>query len=350
MYERLKRDIKRIAVHSGSLIVGDAVMLNPLVRSLRDSFPGTTIDYIGNVKPFVMEFAKRVLPFDHFIEMELKGGAFSIVRDLAGMVFKIRKMEYDLIVDNQWVAIRTIILKLSRKRWLLSQSMGGMMSDLPVPSKQARPRHIIDRSISPLKLLGLPNVYSNPEIQIEETERKAVEDILKSKGISKENRIAGISPYSNHEIKNWPANHFSSLIEKLSESRYGNIVVFLSRAQLEKAKADFKSLKVPIIYSIELLPESENINKALPLVERMNLFISNDSGLSHAASALGVPTIAIFGPTSPERFGPRGKRVQVMSSPASCAPCDIYKPCRHKKDCLDKISPSEVFDAAMKFE
>jgi len=348
IYEQLKNDVHRIAVHSGNLIVGDTVMLNPLVRSLKDSFPDVPIDYIGYVQLFVANFVRRVLPVNDFIKLELKKNIISAAAEFFPAILELRRREYDLIIDNQFIAINTLILKLSRKRWLLSQCGGGFLSDLQVPAKANLPKHIIDRSIAPLRHIGLPYVYDKPLIKIENSERTLIDRVLEINGFSPNLSVIGVAPYSGHEIKNWQIANFIELLKILSDRGFGKYIIFTSANQLERAKSDFRTSNLDIGFSIELLPESQDINNVLPLLARMNLFIANDSGLAHVSSALGVPTIAIFGPTSPLKFAPRGEKVKIIYLSSSCSPCDIYKPCVYNKQCFHEITPEIVFIESIK--
>ena len=347
IYEQLKNDVRRIAVHSGNLIVGDTVMLNPLVRSLRDSFPDVPIDYIGYVQPFVVNFVRRVLPVNDFVKLELKKNLISAAAEFFPAIRKLRRREYDLIIDNQFIAINTLILKLSRKRWLLSQCGGGFLSDLQVPAKTDLPKHIIDRSIAPLRHIGLPYVYDKPLIKIENSERTLIDRVLEINGFSPNLSVIGVAPYSGHEIKNWQVANFIELLKILSDRGFGKFIIFTSANQLERAKSDFRTANPDIGFSTELIPESEDIDKVVPLLARMNLFIANDSGLAHVSSALGVPTIAIFGPTSPDKFAPRGEKVKIIHSSSLCSPCDIYKPCRNNRQCFNGINPDFVYKESL---
>ncbi len=79
------------------------------------------------------------------------------------------------------------------------------------------------------------------------------------------------------------------------------------------------------------------------LVEIMRgarLAISNDSGPMHIAAAVGVPVVAIFGPTSPQRTGPYGNSHLIVRSGAACSPC-FKKKCGDLK-CMNDVRPEEV--------
>jgi ADP-heptose:LPS heptosyltransferase len=73
------------------------------------------------------------------------------------------------------------------------------------------------------------------------------------------------------------------------------------------------------------------------------LFIGNDSGISHMASALGIPTIAIFGPSDPIVWSPRGEKVWVIRKGIPCSPCNQERILQCTEiECLRGIGVEEV--------
>jgi heptosyltransferase I len=79
---------------------------------------------------------------------------------------------------------------------------------------------------------------------------------------------------------------------------------------------------------------------------QMNLVVVNDSGPLHMAVALGIPVVALFGPTDPRRTGPYGEGHRVITSEMACRPC-FAKVCQSPKiECMNRISPSIVITAA----
>ena len=80
------------------------------------------------------------------------------------------------------------------------------------------------------------------------------------------------------------------------------------------------------------------------VLSRMELFIGHDSGVTHLSALLGVPTVALFGPTNPERWAPRGSHVMIVhGDPCRCLSWDDVSHCA-EKPCL-KISPEAILAA-----
>ena len=85
------------------------------------------------------------------------------------------------------------------------------------------------------------------------------------------------------------------------------------------------------------------LGEAMGVIKECRLFVSNDSGLMHVASALGVPTVAIFGSTDPIATGPRGAGTRIVTHEVSCAPC-LRRECPTDYRCLLSIEPEEVWE------
>jgi heptosyltransferase-2 len=76
-----------------------------------------------------------------------------------------------------------------------------------------------------------------------------------------------------------------------------------------------------------------------------DLFMTNDSGTMHIASAMGVPTVAIFGPTDERATGPAGDRYRILRHPVECAPCHLREcPIDHR--CMTGVTAEEAIHAA----
>ena len=87
-----------------------------------------------------------------------------------------------------------------------------------------------------------------------------------------------------------------------------------------------------------------NLRELSALLKKAKLFVGIDSGVMHMASALDVPTVAIFGPTDPSYTGPQNMRSRVVRRDLACSPCYLRKPCPHR-ECLEGLEAEVVMDA-----
>ena len=87
-------------------------------------------------------------------------------------------------------------------------------------------------------------------------------------------------------------------------------------------------------------------------MKNLDLFVSNDSGLMHLAAAVGLPVVAIFGPTNPKWVKPWKVNSKIVKLNLDCSPCFVYSPkllmCARKKEefkCIRDITPEMVINA-----
>src|SRR5579864_9388841 len=79
----------------------------------------------------------------------------------------------------------------------------------------------------------------------------------------------------------------------------------------------------------------------IDLASQCELFLTNDSGAMHIASALGVPTIAIFGATDDIATGPTGPLARVIREPVDCSPC-LLRECPIDHRCMTRVDAARV--------
>ena len=101
----------------------------------------------------------------------------------------------------------------------------------------------------------------------------------------------------------------------------------------------FSLIQVPVINLVQKL----SLKQLIALLERVDLFVGNEAGPMHLATALNKPVIAIIGPTRPELTGPFGPRARIVRKGVSCSPCR-ERNCLDLK-CMKAIEVSDVLEA-----
>jgi heptosyltransferase-2 len=130
-------------------------------------------------------------------------------------------------------------------------------------------------------------------------------------------RLLGCAPWASFgPAKCWPAERFAATLQDLAGE--GSVLLFGSGAEAQATAAVGQGLTG--LRFVDLAGRTD-LAQALALLARLDLFITNDSGLMHAAAALGVPTLAVFGSTNPVTTAPLGPLVQVVRHPVECSPC-----------------------------
>ena len=84
----------------------------------------------------------------------------------------------------------------------------------------------------------------------------------------------------------------------------------------------------------------------IDLAAACRVYLTNDSGAMHIASALGVPTVAVFGATDDETTGPTGPLAKVVREQVECSPC-LKRECPIDHRCMTRVSAARVAEVAL---
>jgi ADP-heptose:LPS heptosyltransferase len=153
-----------------------------------------------------------------------------------------------------------------------------------------------------------------------------------------------VAPGSGHPGKNWPLSHYYEVSRALAwEFKLG--VVWLA-GPAEAAWQPY--LKALAAAQGQVFLGEAPLARVAAILSRCRLFLGNDSGLTHLATALGGPeVVALFGPTDPGVWAPPGKRVRILTGTCAQAPCARGRaiPCDTPR-CLEELSAERVLAVA----
>ncbi|MDD5044914.1 MAG: glycosyltransferase family 9 protein, partial [Candidatus Omnitrophica bacterium] len=170
------------------------------------------------------------------------------------------------------------------------------------------------------------------------------DNLLKENGVTENNRLVVINPTASCPSKVWPAERFAEAANRLILEHRAKIAVISSRKDLAIAQSVIRGINSLVID----LTGKTSVSQLASLLKRSGLFISNDSGPVHIASALGIPVVSIFGRNqkglSPRRWGPVGKGDIFLHKPAGCIECLAHN-CVKEFECLKAITVDDVLKA-----
>jgi ADP-heptose:LPS heptosyltransferase len=150
-----------------------------------------------------------------------------------------------------------------------------------------------------------------------------------------------LAPGSGAREKNWPEEFFLAVAKWWRESSGGAVILLVGPVESERGGIDRLAERC-------LVARDLSLSQLAALLDRSDVYLGNDSGVTHLAAAVGVPTFAIFGPSDPRQWAPRGKKVAVISRQIACSPCvnATMKNCPHRA-CLSALYPDQVIAAMM---
>ena len=142
-------------------------------------------------------------------------------------------------------------------------------------------------------------------------------------------------------LRRWSIVKFAALAEALHQE-FGLEIVF---AGSEDEQRDIQRIQEKISFPTYSFAGQGNLLEFAAVCYRAKIFIGNDSGPMHIASACGIPVIGLFGPGMPDAFGPAGQQSVVIHHKLPCHPCDQVNCVLPDNPCINHIALDEVLAA-----
>lgn len=336
------QEVNRVFVRSTNWI-GDAVMTTPALLSLRKNFPAAHIALAA--RPGVAQVFEQHPALDEI--MTLGPGKGHWAKRIYGEARLIRCGGFDLGVLMPNSFNTGLSARLAGLKQVIAYDTDGRRLFLGPrvrrPDRRQSLRHEIHYYQDLLAGAGLTTVKSEPCVHLNDQEKQWATGELSRLGVHGSFRL-GLAPGAAYgAAKRWPAENFAQSAGLILDERPGAVFVFGSQAEAGEGRQIEGLLGVSALN----LCGATSLRQAMALIARCDLFLSNDSGLMHLAAALGVPVVAIFGPTNPQATGPRGPRTRVLSHHFDCAPCLARHCPRGDQACMKAVTVQEVSQAAL---
>ena len=318
--------------------IGDMVMLTPALRALKRAYPKSDLTLL--LRPLVADLMQRHPYVDTCIVDNKKEGRYRLFTYL---VRQIRDKSFDIAVVLHPTSFRNALLPfLARIPIRVGTNVSGRGVLLTLSCQDGTEIHEVHRYLRVLQLLGIDAVPPFLEFWHTDADRQFIERLLYTEGVSPDDRIIALNLGTTWTTKRWDITNFADLIQQITQLvPEFKIVLTGSSAERELAKA------LPTSLSVINLVGKTGILQLGALLERCEVCLTCDSGPMHIAAAVGTPTVALFGPTSPVRHRPYGTGHTVIEKPVSCRPC--YKQICHRQDaphlCMKEINATEVVTA-----
>jgi heptosyltransferase II len=323
--------------------IGDAVMSLPALRALRVRYPDAQIVVLA--KPWVAALYEGETAIDRVIALPGNPG----FRDL-GVKWRtaqaLRKERFDLAVllPNSFESAAMAFLSGAKRRVGYVRDGRGVLLTNPVPLPRPGdiPKHERFYYLELLRRARLiDQIPEVSEIRLDGADAARVrgENLFKDRNMS--GPIIGVSPgaaYGN--AKRWVPARFADAARTLAERLNGIVAVFGSQAESALCEEVAQAAGGRNFAGATALREFIDMTAACAV------YLTNDSGAMHIASALGVPTVTVFGPTDETATGPLGALARLVREPVECAPCKLREcPIDHR--CMTRVSADRVIAEAL---
>ncbi|HEX7696940.1 MAG TPA: lipopolysaccharide heptosyltransferase II [Candidatus Acidoferrum sp.] len=326
--------------------VGDAIMALPALRAVRKRFPEAEIAIVG--RPYVADIYRDQEICNQLIPYDPKGlhAGFSGRERLAAEL-RAQKFDVALLLQNAfdaaWLAWRANIperIGYARdvRSFLLTKAV-------PLPRHGETPVHEKFYYLELLRRAGwLDSVQDETFIglSVPEEKRRSADELLCKFGVRQGAlRIAIGAGASYGSAKCWPPPRFAEVANRLQSEADADVILFGIAAEATVSTAISGELRRPPIN----LTGKTAIADLPALLSQCHLFIGNDSGAMHVAAAVGLPIVAVFGPTDPNGTAPVTTRCSIVQQKPYCSPC-FLRCCPTDHRCMTAITAGMVAAAA----
>lgn len=306
--------------------MGDAVLLFPLLKTLHHRCPAARIDVLAE--------RRNAEVFDLSPNLISKVFCF----DRIGELPEVLGHRYDVVIDTeQWYRLSAVAARLIRTDNRVGFATNSRRRLFNIPVAYDPQRHEVDNFLSLLSALTGEFFNWDPDRPFLSAQTGFSEGSNK-KPIQRSLATVLIAPGAGYPEKQWGPDNFRRLSEWLVEKGYSTGLIG-GPADISLAEEIAKGLPVRNYAGGTPLRETAR------LISTAALVIGGDTVALHLAAALGTPAIALFGPTPPAQWAPRGTRHRTLYHPPPCSPCSRFghiPRCPYDVECLKRVTVEEV--------
>jgi heptosyltransferase II len=339
--------IRRILVR-GTTWLGDAVMTAPALRRLRAAFPAAHVTLLAPPRAAEI-FVGSTLVDEVMFYRRREEGARAFLK--AARELRRRGVDLALLFQNAFEA--ALLARLSGARYRVgydTQGRGRLLTHKLSRTAARRDRHqtydYLDLVAESERACFGRAVDVRPDnvpaLRATAEQAAAAEELLGERGLKPGERplVALNAGATNSRAKCWPADRFAALADRLSAESGAEVVLIGAPGERGNAEQVIARTKTPR-RPLNLAGET-SIAELLGLLARCDLVVTNDTGPAHAAAALGVPTLTIFGPTNEFETAPLGPLSEIIRAEGvECARC-MHRDCPIDHRCMTRVSVDEV--------
>jgi ADP-heptose:LPS heptosyltransferase len=298
--------------------LGDVVLSLPALRAIREKFAQARITVaVGKACAPVVDlsgYADATIVVDR---VALRDGwkALSVFR-IVRIVKEVRRAQFDFVIDLHSLSETNLLGFLSGAPKRLYARRPGRSLDLLAnfhpkpPVEDYRPtKHAIDRYLDVIIPLGIKDAPRIPRLKTRAEDDAAIEQMLKKEKANMNAPLVGLFPGAGHPDRRWPLARFVELAERLVRNDGVRVILFAGpeeREMVKEMRAVFP--RTTIIFDRLSIPQ------LAAALARLSVFVSNDTGPMHIATAVGTSVVALLDRPTPNSFVPIEERHRVIYS------------------------------------
>lgn len=342
--------------------IGDLLMSLGAIRAVRTLAPHAVIDLV--VGSWNEPVARTIAGIDRLEVLDApwlaRGGAGPSVARMVGRGLRWRRQRYDLAINFEGDIRSHALMAASLAPRLVGFDMAGggpLLTDrVPHDPRRHTARSslaLVERAFDlpegslpgPLDPAGAPRW----SLAIPSGAAASADALLGTLGWPDGGPLVAVHVSGGRAIKQWPVERFAETARALVASHGARILLTGTAADRPLVDQALQALAgVPGVHD---LAGRLDLLTLAGVLARCSLVVTGDTGPMHLAAAVGAPIVAVFGLSSPARYGPLAASAHVVRIDLPCSPCNrVRRPPErcvgHTPDCLDGIAVARVVEAA----
>lgn len=326
--------------------IGDCVLTTGAIASLHRTYPQHEVHVlVSSATAELFEGFEGVRATHTFSPHKYRRERAQRDDRASSLIRALRRERYDVIVNLRSHPMLFLLLRPG-VRWVHGLSSALRERRLGRPflegdGSRMAVKHVVESFHDALAQVPLPVPVMGPRLALGAHEEEMVTDRLP---LMQPGEFAVMHTCSYWRHKGWPTERFAQVAELLW-IRYRLPCVLIGS---EKDRAHVQALKREICSPAVNMAGEFTLKETACLIRRARLFIGPDGGPMHLASAVGTPTVALFGPADPDLYRPWGCRQIIVHQPLACNPCWQRKCLFPEDGCMNRISVEHVWQGVVR--
>lgn len=320
--------------------IGDCIQAVPAIASLPLNYPQAEVWIAAR------DWVKDVFSAFPYIQGIISLTGNSRWKTLRQEASELRSLNFDagLLLTNSFGSALLFQMAKIPQRWGYGSDARRLLLTKPVPRKSPElVTHQVHYYLDLISGLGLKPAPPRLSLPLTSEDKNQAEALLAELGVDLNRQLFVLNPGAYYgPAKRWPSSYYSRLAALLQQNHPAEILIIGSKAEASLAE----NISSPLQHKPFILTGKTSLRQLAAVLDRADLCITNDSGPMHIATALQVPTLALFGPTDPRVTGPFQAPSKFIKKDVPCWPCS-YRECPFDHRCMEHIQPDEVYQACL---
>lgn len=328
--------------------LGDVIHTLPVLSALRRHWPDAHIAWA--VEAMFKDLLVNNPDLDEVIEVHTQHWRRAwnpkSFFDILGMAQSIRRKQFDLVLDMQGLLKSGLVTWLSGAKKRIGfhrkdcrESFSANFTNIHAARTNSI-HHIVDKNLSLLNKLGIDPAPVKFPIHIPDDAVAFASHWLKEQPKLAGHSFSVIHPGVGYETKAWPLERFAQLADRMQKELNQPVVIAWGPGLNAHRQRIASAMQTETL----LGPETPSLFHAMALYKEARQFIGGDTGPLHLCAGMGIPVIALHGPTDPRRNGPYGSIHEVVETPQPCSYC-FKRTCPTNNECMSAVTVDQVFSA-----